>query len=53
MMTSTGDYTGEKYQGFHDGMLKAGLSITVDKSIHDPAGRAILVPVDIQCRPGI
>lgn len=29
---STGDYTGSKYQGFHDGMLKAGLSITVTKA---------------------
>jgi hypothetical protein len=29
---STGGYTGSKYQGFHDGMLKAGLSITVTKA---------------------
>lgn len=29
---STGDYTGGKYQGFHDGMLKAGLSINATKA---------------------
>ncbi len=28
---STGDYTGSRYQGFHDGMVKAGLSIAVSK----------------------
>jgi hypothetical protein len=30
--TSTGLYSGSKYQGFHDGMLKAGLSINVTKA---------------------
>ena len=28
----SGDYTGKKYEGFHDGMLKAGLSIAVTKA---------------------
>lgn len=30
---STGDYTGKKYQAFHDGMIKAGLTIPVGKNI--------------------
>lgn len=29
---SAGTYSGAKYQGFHDGMLKAGLSINVTKA---------------------
>lgn len=29
---STGMYSGAKYQGFHDGMLKAGLTIAVTKA---------------------
>lgn len=29
---STGSYSGSQYQGFHDGMLKAGLSINVTKA---------------------
>lgn len=29
---SSADYTGVKYQGFHDGMVKAGLSIAVTKA---------------------
>ncbi|MDD3845862.1 MAG: hypothetical protein PHC90_05815 [Syntrophorhabdaceae bacterium] len=29
---STGDYTGSKYKGLHDGMVKAGLTIPVTKS---------------------
>ena len=29
---STGDYSGGKYQGFHDGMVKAGLSIAATKA---------------------
>jgi len=28
----TGDYTGSKYKGFHDGMVKAGLTIPVTKA---------------------
>lgn len=28
----TGDYTGGKYEGFHDGMVKAGLTIPVTKA---------------------
>ncbi len=31
--TSTADYTGSKYRGFHDGMVKAGLTIPVTKSV--------------------
>ncbi len=31
--TGTGDYTGSKYSGFHDGMVKAGLTIPVTKSV--------------------
>lgn len=31
--TGTGDYTGSKYGGFHDGMVKAGLTIPVTKSV--------------------
>lgn len=31
--TNTGDYTGSKYSGFHDGMVKAGLTIPVTKSV--------------------
>lgn len=30
--TSTGSYTGSKYKGFHDGMVKAGFTIPVTKS---------------------
>ncbi|HVN97128.1 MAG TPA: hypothetical protein VMT62_11915 [Syntrophorhabdaceae bacterium] len=30
--TATGDYTGSKYRGFHDGMVKAGLTIPVTKA---------------------
>lgn len=30
---STGDYTGSKYDGFHDGMVKAGFTIPLTKSI--------------------
>ena len=30
--TSTGDYSGAKYRGFHDGMVKAGLSIAATKA---------------------
>ncbi len=30
--TLTGDYTGSKYSGFHDGMVKAGLTIPVTKA---------------------
>ncbi|MBA4391488.1 MAG: hypothetical protein C0399_11205 [Syntrophus sp. (in: bacteria)] len=29
---STGDYTGSKYKGFHDGMVKAGFSIPATKA---------------------
>ncbi len=29
---TTGDYTGSKYKGFHDGMVKAGLTIPVTKA---------------------
>lgn len=29
----TGDYTGGKYEGFHDGMVKAGLTIPVTKAL--------------------
>jgi hypothetical protein len=29
---STSDYTGSKYKGFHDGMVKAGLTIPVNKA---------------------
>jgi hypothetical protein len=29
---ATGDYTGSKYKGFHDGMVKAGLTIPVTKA---------------------
>jgi len=29
---STGDYTGKKYKAFHDGMVKAGLTIPVTKA---------------------
>lgn len=29
----TGDYTGAKYEGFHDGMVKAGLTIPVTKAL--------------------
>ncbi|MEW6115398.1 MAG: TorF family putative porin [Nitrospirota bacterium] len=31
--SSTGDYTGKKYSAFHDGMVKAGLTIPVAKNI--------------------
>jgi hypothetical protein len=30
---STGNYTGSKYSAFHDGMLKAGLTIPVSKQV--------------------
>jgi hypothetical protein len=30
--TSTGGYTGSKYRGFHDGMVKAGFTIPVTKA---------------------
>ncbi len=30
---STGSYTGKKYQGFHDGMIKAGFTIPVTENI--------------------
>jgi hypothetical protein len=30
--TSTGGYTGSKYKGFHDGMVKAGFTIPVTKA---------------------
>ena len=35
---STGAYTGKKYQGFHDGMVKAGLTIPV-------AGNIVIQPL--------
>jgi hypothetical protein len=31
--SSTDDYTGKKYSAFHDGMLKAGLTIPVEKNL--------------------
>lgn len=31
--SSTGAYTGEKYRGFHDGMVKAGLTIPVAENL--------------------
>ncbi|RJQ15983.1 MAG: hypothetical protein C4560_10445 [Nitrospiraceae bacterium] len=31
--SSTGDYTGDKYSAFHDGMVKAGLTIPVAENI--------------------
>lgn len=31
--SSTGAYTGEKYKGFHDGMVKAGLTIPVAENL--------------------
>jgi len=30
---STGDYTGEEYEAFHDGMVKAGLTVPVTGNI--------------------
>lgn len=31
--SSTGSYTGKKYSGFHDGMLKAGFTIPIAKNV--------------------
>lgn len=31
--SSTGAYTGSKYQGFHDGMVKAGFTIPIAKNV--------------------
>jgi hypothetical protein len=41
---STGAYTGKKYQGFHDGMIKAGLTIPV-------AGNIVIQPLIQYCFP--
>ncbi|MCX5810846.1 MAG: hypothetical protein NTX36_15995 [Proteobacteria bacterium] len=30
--TATGDYTGSKYKGFHDGMVKTGLTVPITKA---------------------
>ena len=31
--SSTGSYTGEKYQAFHDGMVKAGITLPLAKNL--------------------
>ena len=41
--SSTGGYTGEKYQAFHDGLVSAGITIPVGKAFVDPARRPVLV----------
>jgi hypothetical protein len=49
-LPSAGSYTGEKYRAFHDGMLKAGLTLPLSRNLGLQAGAQFYFPLSAAAR---